>query len=216
MATKIGILGSGAVGRALGHGFLEHGHDVLLGTRDPAKLADWVQSTGGRGKVGSFAEAAAFGDIVVLATRGAATDGVMRAVGLEHFGGKTVIDATNPIDESQPPRDGVLRFYTAAGESQLQRLQTLAPQAHLVKAFSCVGAAFMVEPPFAEKPTMFICGDHQSAKDDVTAILTSFGWEVEDLGTSAAAGAIEALCILWCIPGFREYRWSHALRLVKA
>ena len=129
--------------------------------------------------------------------------------------GKTVIDTTNPIDDTQSPRDGVLRFYTEAGDSQLERLQALAPAARLVKAFSCVGAPFMVNPPFSEKPTMFICGDNETARQQVAGIVAQFGWEVEDAGSAAAAGAIEALCILWCIPGFRENRWTHAFRMVR-
>jgi predicted dinucleotide-binding enzyme len=213
--ARIGIIGSGVVARTLGSGFLEHGHEVTLGTRDVAQLEPWRQETGGRGQVGSFADAAAFGEIVVLATKGAATKAAMGLAGIANLTGKTVIDTTNPIDDTQSPRDGVLRFYTEAGDSQLERLQALAPAARLVKAFSCVGAPFMVNPPFSEKPTMFICGDNETARQQVAGIVAQFGWEVEDAGSAAAAGAIEALCILWCIPGFRENRWTHAFRMVR-
>jgi predicted dinucleotide-binding enzyme len=213
--TRIGIIGSGEVARTLGSGFLARGYDVTLGTRDPAKLEEWRQSTGGRGRVGSFADAAKFGEIVVLATKGAATESALHLADLVNLAGKTVIDTTNPIDESQPPRDGVLRFYTAGGESQLERLQRLVPAARLVKAFNSVGAALMVDPSFVEKPTMFICGDDEAARRQVAGILAEFGWETQDAGSSAAAGAIEALAILWCIPGFRHNSWTHAFRLLQ-
>jgi 8-hydroxy-5-deazaflavin:NADPH oxidoreductase len=212
---KIGILGSGIVARTLGDGFLKHGHEVMLGTRDQAKLADWQRESSGRGQVGSFADAARFGDVVVLATKGAATEAAMRQADLKNLAAKVVMDTTNPIDDSRPPRDGVLTFYTNQGESQLERLQAIAPAARLVKAFNSVGSAFMVDPPFAEKPTMFICGNDEAARAEVAGLVAAFGWEAEDMGSAAAAGAIESLCILWCIPGLRQNRWTHAFRLLK-
>ncbi len=88
---------------------------------------------------------------------------------------------------------------------------TLAPEAHFVKAFSCIGNAFMVNPDFGGiKPTMFLCGNHEGAKPDVTAVLDRFGFDTEDMGSVEAARAIEPLCILWCIPGFRTNRRTHA------
>ncbi|MEM7514365.1 MAG: DNA-binding protein, partial [Bacteroidota bacterium] len=94
-------------------------------------------------------------------------------------------------------------------------LQAMAPQANLVKAFSCVGSLHMVQPQFEQTPSMFICGDHQGAKDEVAKICKEFGWEIEDMGSVEAARAIEPLAMLWCIPGFRENRWSHAFKLLK-
>jgi predicted dinucleotide-binding enzyme len=98
----------------------------------------------------------------------------------------------------------------------MERLQKQAPEARFVKAFSCVGNAWMVDPDFGgQKPTMFICGDSAEAKAQAQEILAQFGWETADMGASTAARAIEPLCMLWCIPGFRENRWSHAFKLLR-
>jgi len=129
--------------------------------------------------------------------------------------GKTVIDTTNPIADA-PPVNGVLRFFTSLDESLMERLMRLAPDAKFVKAFSSVGAALMVNPQLSGgPPTMFICGNHAEAKSDVQAVLDQFGWGTEDLGGAEAARAIEPLCMLWCIPGFRQNRWRHAFKLLE-
>jgi predicted dinucleotide-binding enzyme len=110
----------------------------------------------------------------------------------------------------------VIKFFTSLDDSLLERLQRCAPNAHFVKAFSCVGNALMVHPDFGgQKPTMFICGNDASAKRRVTEVLSEFGWETEDLGAATAARAIEPLCILWCIPGLTQNRWNHAFKLLK-
>jgi predicted dinucleotide-binding enzyme len=99
----------------------------------------------------------------------------------------------------------------------MERLQKKAPAAHLVKVFSCVGNAFMVNPRFAGgPPTMFICGNDKGAKVEVRAILEQFGWETADMGDAPAARAIEPLCMLWCIPGLTQNSWSHAFKLLRA
>jgi 8-hydroxy-5-deazaflavin:NADPH oxidoreductase len=212
---KIGVLGSGAVGKVLADGFLKHGYQVMLGSREPAKLAAWQTASGGRGSTGTFADAARFGETVVLAVKGTAAEEVVRLVGPDTLSGKTVIDATNPIAEA-PPVNGVLRLFTTLDESLLERLQRLAPSARLVKAFSSVGNSLMVNPQLpGGPPTMFICGNDVAAKAEVTAILNQFGWGIEDMGGVEAARAIEPLCILWCIPGFRQNRWRHAFKLLE-
>src|SRR5688500_10928098 len=213
---KIGILGSGDVARALGSGFLRHGIEVMLSSRGPGKLAEW-QATSGRGAlVGGFADAAAFGDLLVLAVKGSAAGEALDLAGEDSLRDKTVIDATNPIADA-PPENGVLRFFTSLDESLMERLQRRAPEARWVKCFSCVGNGLMVNPDFgALKPTMFICGDSAAAKQDVQEVLILFGWEWEDLGGVQAARAIEPLCILWCIPGFLRNRWTHAFKLLGA
>jgi predicted dinucleotide-binding enzyme len=213
MATKIGIIGSGIVGQTLAKGFLKHGYAVMIGTNTPAKRADLEVRTAAR--AGSFEEAAKFGDLVVLATKGLAAAAALEAAGSANLAGKTVIDTTNPIAEA-PPVNGVLRFFTSLDDSLMERLQALAPQAHFVKAFNSVGNACMVNPDFhGVKPTMFICGNEGAAKAAVTDILERFGFDVEDMGGVEAARAIEPLCILWCIPGFRSNQWSHAFKLLK-
>jgi predicted dinucleotide-binding enzyme len=113
------------------------------------------------------------------------------------------------------PVKGVLSFFTKMNESLMERLQLIAPSANFVKAFSCVGNALMYKPSFAEKPTMFICGNNSQAKETVSTILGEFGWDVADMGAVEAARAIEPLCILWCIPGFKDNSWFHAFRLLK-
>jgi predicted dinucleotide-binding enzyme len=211
---RIGVIGSGVVGQALADGFLAGGDEVMRGSRNPAKLAQWKAGAGERARTGTFAETARFGELVVLAVKGAAALDALDACGAA-LAGKTVIDTTNPIADA-PPVNGVLRFFTGPNESLLERLQARAPAAHLVKAFSCVGSALMVNPRLpGGKPTMFLCGNDEAAKRQVIAILDRFGWETEDLGAAEAARAIEPLCILWCIPGFRENRWTHALRLLR-
>jgi hypothetical protein len=130
--------------------------------------------------------------------------------------GKLVIDTTNPIS-LEPPVDGVLRFFTGPNDSLMERLQAAFPEARFVKAFNSVGNAFMVNPSFpGGTPTMFYCGNHAGAKAEVARLIERFGWEAADMGTAVAARAIEPLCQLWCIPGLRENRWTHAFRLLRS
>jgi predicted dinucleotide-binding enzyme len=212
---KIAILGSGTVGEVLAGGFLKNGHEVMRASRDPQKLAGWKEKAGERASTGTFAEASAWGEVVVLAVKGSAAEEVLSLVGEATFAGKTVLDATNPIADA-PPENGVLKFFTGPNDSLMERLQKQAPEARFVKAFSCVGNAWMVDPDFGgQKPTMFICGDSAEAKAQAQEILAQFGWETADMGASTAARAIEPLCMLWCIPGFRENRWDHAFKLLR-
>jgi len=216
MAQKIGVLGTGQVGQTLANGFLAHGHTVMRGSRDPQKLAEWKQGAGASASTGTFAETAAFGDVVVLAVKGTAAESAVDLCGAANLNGKTVIDTTNPIADA-PPVNGVLKFFTTLDESLMERLQRKVPGAHFVKAFSCVGNSLMVDPKFpGGPPTMFICGNDAGAKEKTKTILKDWGWEISDLGAVEAARAIEPLCILWCIPGMLGQGWNHALKLVKA
>jgi predicted dinucleotide-binding enzyme len=211
---KIGVLGSGDVGKSLAAGFLRHGHEVMVGTRQPAKLKEWTGKNP-RGRVGGFGDAAKFGEVVVLAVKGTAAAEALRAAGAANLGGKTVIDTTNPLADA-PPVNGVLKFFTSLDESLMERLQREVPGARLVKAFSSVGNALMVNPSFeGGRPTMFICGNDDGAKATVTGILEQFGWETADMGKAEAARAIEPLCMLWCIPGFLRNDWAHAFKLLR-
>ena len=212
---KIGVLGSGMVGQTLADGFLKHGHEVTRGSRDPAKMAGWLEKAGPKGRTGTFAEAARWAEIVVLAVKGEAAEKALDLAGADALAGKVVIDTTNPI-ASSPPVHGVLRYFTTLEESLMERLQRRVPSARFVKAFSVVGNALMVNPKLpGGPPTMFICGNDDAAKRDVTAILDTFGWLTEDLGAVEAARAIEPLCILWCIPGFQGRGWAHALKMLR-
>ncbi len=213
---KVGIIGSGAVAQALGMGFAKKGWDVMLGTSNPEKLADWRAKAGAAAKVGSFAQAAEFGELLVLAVKGAAAEEALRRAGLDNLAGKTILDACNPIADA-PPVNGVLRYFTGPNESLLEMLQKLAPKARFVKAFSCVGSALMVDPKLpGGTPTMFICGADGAAKKQASAVLEAFGWETADMGGPEAARAIEPLAMLWCIPGFKDNDWTHAFKLLKA
>lgn len=209
---KVGIVGSGGVAKTLAKGFRAKGWSVTIGSRDPGKVAD----VAGDGiSAGSFADAAAYGEVVVLATKGTAALEAARLAGTGNLAGKVVVDTTNPIAD-EPPQNGVLRYFTGANESLMERLQAAVPEARFVKAFNSVGSAFMVDPKFpGGTPTMFICGNDRAAKETVTGILTSFGWEVEDVGAVESARALEPLCQLWCAPGFLRNDWSHAFKLLK-
>ena len=211
---KIGVIGSGDVARTLAAGFLRHGHGVMVGTRAPARLADWAATQPGVA-IADFSGAAAFGDVVVLAVKGSAALAALQGCGAGPLAGKPVIDATNPIADV-PPENGVLSFFTSLERSLMEDLQDAFPQARLVKAFSCVGHAFMVNPYFqGGPPTMFICGNDAAAKAIVQDILDQFGWETADMGSVIAARAIEPLCMLWCIPGFLRKEWGHAFKLLR-
>lgn len=210
---KVGIIGSGDVGKSLAKGFLKYGHSVLMGTRDGAKLEAFAREQTGL-KLGSFADAAGFGEVVVLAVRGGAAleAAKLAGAGIE---GKVVIDATNPIADA-PPVSGVLQFFTGPNDSLGERLQRAFPKVKFVKAYNSVGHAAMVDPKFAGgPPTMFIAGDDAQAKSIVAGILQQFGWEAADMGPMIAARAIEPLCQLWCIPGFTQNDWYHAFKMLR-
>jgi predicted dinucleotide-binding enzyme len=210
---KVGVLGSGDVAKVLAAGFLKHGHEVMIGSRTPAKLAEWGKQNP-KGGIGTFADAARFGELLVLAVKGTAATDALRAAGAPNLAGKTVMDATNPIADA-PPSNGVLKFFTDLDESLMERLQREFAGARFVKAFSSVGNACMVNPQFkGGKPTMFICGNDEAAKKTVGAIVDQFGWEMADMGKAEAARAIEPLCMLWCIPGFLRNDWVHAFKLL--
>lgn len=212
---KVGIIGSGAVGKALAKGFLKYGYDTTIASRSVEKQLALKNEIGGAVKCTGFADTARDSDIIVLAVKGAHVRNAIELCGKNHFEGKIIIDATNPIAD-EAPVNGVLKYFTSLEKSLMEDLQEMLPNAKLVKSFSCVGSAFMVDPDFAGgKPSMFICGNSEDAKKEVTSILVKFGWEVEDMGAVEAARAIEPLAMLWCIPGMREGKWSHAFKLLK-
>ena len=214
---KVGILGSASVGQALGKAFLNEGHAVMIGTRDVSKegLVKW-QKENPSAKLGSFADTAKFGEILVLCVSGNVAEAVITQAGKENFSNKVVIDTTNPLAKL-PPENGVIKYFDTPEGSLMEKIQKLLPDAKLVKAFNSVGNAVMYKPDFREgKPTMFICGNDEEAKKIVTDILMAFGHEAEDMGSARSAGVIEQLCILWCIPGFIRNQWTHAFKLLKA
>ncbi len=212
---KIGILGSGAVAKALAKGFLQNGYEVMLGTRDLSKLKVFNEQNENKFKIGSFEQTAHYGEIIVLAVKGMVAKAVIEQSGIQNLNGKTVIDTTNPIAEL-PPVNGVIQLFTGPNDSLMEQLQKHFPEINFVKAFSCVGNVFMVNPDFdGIKPTMFICGNNDAAKKEVNEILTAFNWETEDMGKVESARAIEPLVILWCLPGFLRNQWSQAFKMLK-
>jgi predicted dinucleotide-binding enzyme len=212
---KVGILGTGDVGKALGRGFIALGHEVKMGAREPSnpKAAAWVKEAGAKASAGTFADAAKFGDIVVLATLGTATEDVLRTVGPGPFKGKPVLDATNPLDSSQgmPPK-----LIGNVGDSGGERHQKLLPGAHVVKVFNTVGNASMFRPDFAGgPPDMFLCGNDDAAKKKVGAICKDFGWPVIDVGGIDAAHFLEAMCMVWVLSAARSNSWNQAFKLLR-
>jgi predicted dinucleotide-binding enzyme len=214
MSKKIGVLGSGKVGEVLADGFLKHGYSVMRASREPKKLESWKAGAKGEASIGNFADAAKWADIVVLAVKGSGAEPVIDQIGAA-LAGKIVIDATNPIADA-PPKNGVLQYFTKMNESLMERLQQKAPNARFVKAFNQISNPVMVNPKLADKPTMFICGNDDGAKKETTAILDQFGWETFDCGKAEAAGPIESLCTLFCIPGMLKNDWVHAIKYVRA
>ncbi len=213
---KIGIIGSGIVGRVLASAFIKENNEVMLGTRNVEKeeVVKW-KNENPSGQTGSFKEASEFGNLLVLATGGTVIEEAIQLAGKENFTAKTVIDATNPI-ATAPPANGVLQFFTSQNDSLMEKIQAVIPEANIVKAFNSVGNAMMYKPDYGGLlPTMFICGNNKAAKETVTGILAAFGWETEDMGKAEAARAIEPLCILWCIPGMLRNQWTHAFKLLK-
>lgn len=209
--ARCGVLGSGDVGKTLAKGLKERGHDVRIASRAGNKLADFTAATG-IPEV-TFDRAVADAEIVVLAVQGAAAEALVEQFAAS-LAGKVVVDTTNPI--AGPPVQGFLPYFTTADASLMERLAKRAPGARFVKAFNSVGSAFMVAPKLqGGRPSMFIAGDDAAAKATVTALLDSFGWDAEDVGGAPSARAVEALCQLWCAPGFLRGDWAHAFKLIR-
>jgi len=206
---KIAVFGTGQVGDVLANGFLGNGDAVMRASRDVSKLSAWKAGAKGEASVGTYADAAKWADTIVLAVKGSAAESVIDLAGPANLAGKVVIDTTNPIGDA-PPQGGVIQYFTAANESLMERLQKKAPNAKFVKAFNSVGSAFMVKPPFKSKPAMFICGNDAGAKQAVSGLLEGWGWQAVDMGGVEVARPIEALCQLWCAPGFLKNDWKHA------
>ena len=212
--VKIGILGSGDVGKTLAKGFLKYDYQVMIGSDHVEKLEEFKKENS-KVETGTFEQSAQWGDLVVLCVKGTVAEKIVEKTKTNLFG-KIVVDTTNPIADA-PPENGVLKFFTSFEESLMERLQKIVPDAQFVKALNSIGSGLMINPDFGDgiKPTMFICGNNEDAKKKVSEILQKFGFEVEDVGKVESARAIEPLCILWCIPGFLKNEWAHAFKLLK-
>jgi predicted dinucleotide-binding enzyme len=212
---KIAVLGSGIVGQVLAAGFAKHAHEVTLGTRTPegTEIQAWhAQNPAVR--VQTFAQAAAFGDVVVLAVLGRIAGKVIELAGPRNLAGKVVIDTTNPLADA-PPEGGMLRYTTGPNESLGEQIQALVPEARVVKAFNSVGNPRMVNPHYEQgTPTMFFCGDDAGAKGVASELILQLGWEPFDCGGIISSRALEPLCALWCLPGFLRNEWTHAFKVL--
>ena len=211
---QVGILGSGDAGLRLGDGFIETGNIVRIGTRSPPKVHSWISKYGNsKASSGNFAEAAAFGELLVIATLWEGAAAAIRSAGPKNFAGKVVIDVTNPLDFSKgmPPRLAV--GHTDSGGETIQRL---LPDAKVVKAFNIVGNTHMFRPEFpGGPPTMFICGNDEEAKQTVSKILASFGWDADDIGGIEGSRLLEPLAMLWITHYFRTNNGQHAFKLLR-
>jgi predicted dinucleotide-binding enzyme len=213
--SRVGVLGSGQVGRRLAAGFRSRGHDVMIGSRDPGKseLCEWRAGDGAGIEAGTFAEAAAHGEVLVLAVLGNAAEEAIADAGSDNFSGKVVIDAMNPLDFSGgfPPKLSV------TGDDSLgERVQRALPDARVVKAFNTIGSPYFVDPSFSEgRPTMLIAGDDEAAKGTVAGVLHDFGWsDVVDIGGIEGSRELEAICIAWVKIGGARGGWDHGFKLL--
>ena len=208
---RIGVLGTGMVGQVLAAKLAEAGHEVVVGTRDPAATLA-RQEPDGYGnppfsawhaqhpdvKVGSFADAAAHGELVVNATAGAASLDALRLAGEANLHGKVLVDLANALDFSKGMPPSLLVSNT---DSLGERIQRAFPDVHVVKALNTMNALLMADPgQLADGDhTVFVCGDNDEAKAQVTQLLTeAFGWrDVIDLGDLSAARATEMVLPIW-------------------
>lgn len=216
---KAGIIGSGVVGTTIGRGLVRLGHSVMIGTRHPqqVKLQQWMMENSPGGSVGSFAETAAYGEVIFLCTNWAGTQNVIESAGVWNFKKKIIIDVTNPLDGKGPDKAGRLGLTPGNMGSGGEQVQAWLPDAHVVKALNTVGNTLMINPNFQEgDPTMLIAGNDDLAKKAVSEILHQMGWnDIADIGNIEMSRYLEGLCVIWCAIGFREGSWNHAFRLLR-
>jgi predicted dinucleotide-binding enzyme len=212
-ATRVGILGSGVVGQALGKGFVSCGYETRIGSRTPgsARLRSWARKAGGKASTGTFAQTAAYGEMIVLATLGAATEEIIDLAGPSNFRGKLLVDVTNPLDFSKGMPPGL---FVGLTDSLGERIQRKLPQAKVVKCFNTVGNSQMVNPTFKDVE-MLICGDDPEAKRRVEGMLKEFGWKgAIDVGGIDGARWLEALVPLWVRVGARLDSRNHVFKVL--
>jgi 8-hydroxy-5-deazaflavin:NADPH oxidoreductase len=208
---KIGILGSGDVGKSFARAFSALGHEVRIGSRSPEKLADFVSQTRGAG-ASTFKEAARFGEMIVMATLGTATEDAIRIAEPASFKGKVVIDATNPLDSApgRPPKLAIGHL-----DSLGERVQRWVPDARVVKAFNTVGNQLFFKPQLpGGPPDMFLCGNDGDAKRAVSQVCKDFGWGVIDVGGIESSRYLEPMCMTWVLHGILSGKWDHAFKML--
>jgi predicted dinucleotide-binding enzyme len=208
---KIGIVGSGEVGFQLAEGLVRHGHQVMLGSRDPNqdKIQNWSKSSGAQ--TGTLPETTSFGDLLILATAWSGTENAIQLAGPKNFAGKVLIDVTNPLAHG-PSGPSLAIGHTDSGGEQVQRW---LPDAKVVKCFSIVGSKLMIDPKLpGGPPDMFYCGNDEGAKRTVQDLLRSVGWGAIDLGGIESSRYLEPMAMAWIVHGFRTNTWNHAFKLL--
>ncbi|MEO6939334.1 MAG: NAD(P)-binding domain-containing protein [Candidatus Kapaibacterium sp.] len=195
---KIGILGTGIVGKTIGTKLIQLGHEVKMGSRtaNNEKAATWVGEAGAKASQGTFADAATFGEIIFVCTSGGGTVDAVTMAGPKNFASKTVIDVSNPLDFSK----GMPPSLTISNTDSLsEHVQSALPEAHVVKSLNIVTCFIMVDPKqLSGSATMFVCGNDANAKSQTTELLNQFGWEdIIDLGDITNARGMEMLLPLW-------------------
>jgi predicted dinucleotide-binding enzyme len=195
---KVGILGSGDVAQTLGRGFAKHGYEVMIGSREPKsdKLTKWKKEIGAKASTGSGADAAKFGEVVILATMGVGTHAAVDAAGTKNFDGKLVIDVSNPLDFSKGMPPGL---FVGTSDSLAEQTQRKIPKAKVVKCFNTISHLQMIDPKYkGDKPRMLIAGDDAKAKKELGQMLKGLGWGgAIDCGGLDGARWLEALVPLW-------------------
>jgi 8-hydroxy-5-deazaflavin:NADPH oxidoreductase len=204
---NIGIIGSGNVAKALAEGLVRTGHAVKIGARNPSKLEDWKIAP-----VDTLEAAARFGELLILAPSFAGLENAIELAGKTNFNGKTVVDVTNPIRFDQGQFDLIIGTTDSAGEV----VQRLLPQSHVVKAFNTVGPAIMTHPEVVDGADMFIAGDHDAAKAQVSQVLEAFGWVVRDLGGIENSRWLEAMVMMVISYGMKHGVQNNAFQLKTA
>jgi predicted dinucleotide-binding enzyme len=209
--VKVGILGSGDVGKSFARAFGALGHEVVIGSRSPEKLSDFVGGEADRVTSGTFEEAARSGDLLVLATHGMATEEALSMAGKSNFDHKVVIDATNPLEFS----GGAPRLAIGHTDSLGEQIQRSIPNARVVKAFNTVGNPLFFKPELpGGPPDMFIGGNDADAKKLVSQVCEAFGWGVIDLGGIEASRYLEPMCMAWVVHGVISGTWLHAFKML--
>lgn len=197
---RIGVLGTGMVGEALATRLVETGHDVVMGSRDAAnkKATAWVARQPARAGHGTFADAAAHGEVVLNATGGAVSLHVLRLAGSDNFAGKVLIDVSNPMvpDTGFPPR-----LDPVNGDSLAETIQREFPDARVVKTLNTMNCDLMTDPSLLDGAhDVFVAGEDAEAKGVVRELLSGFGWpddSIRDVGGITAARGLEMYLIFW-------------------
>ena len=218
---RVGVIGSGDVGQVLAAGFAAKGHLVVLGARDPAAnlaktetarpgqqtLAGWAKANP-KVRIGTFAQAAQHGEVLVMAVHGAHIAAAVLAAGPENLAGKLVLDTSNPLEFTPTG----LYKPKSIPDSCLQVAQRAAPKARFVKAWNCTPGHLMVDPKQGPGDQL-LCGDDKAAKEQAAKILKEFGWRSVDVGTADKAPFVEGVALAICNYAAASNDWGWILSL---